>query len=127
MSVHGGTMLGFTVYSIVMLGTAAMLYRFPLLFANWLLRGTTNARTQTAEPQEWYGVGCKLLGLWFIGNNVPSIASTLISLEHNSTSAIAVPLLHLLSEAFGTLWGIVLLIGWRRISAMLTRDTEPTL
>jgi hypothetical protein len=78
---------GYLGWASAMLCGAAIAYRYPLQIANALLRSVPDAASHSTTPDEWFAVGCSLLGLWFSAKAIPAICANLffIAATHPGT------------------------------------------
>jgi hypothetical protein len=124
---RGSPLWGIAIYTVLMIGSAITLYCFSLQVAPVLLKGTSQTREDLAGPAEWFAVGCRLLGLWFLGRNASQLPITLSFLHHNVTSSYEITFLHLLSELLAICLGVFLLTWKQRgvVASIITeRDSE---
>ena len=63
--------------SILALGIAYILWRFPLTIAGKLLAPTAQESTGSASPDLWLAMGCSIMGLWLFASHTPTLVMML--------------------------------------------------
>lgn len=98
-----------------------LLWRFSHNAADWLLNGTNGAAVSPLSADELFVVGCSLLGLWFLGSNVPGLilsTAELIVLTRFS-SADTITVMHAGFELLQLSIGVILLFGSKGIRRLI--------
>jgi len=72
----GGDVLGVIIFvsaSAILLVVCVVLWLFPVGVAGKLLPDADNPPAQPSSADEWFSVGCRLLGLWTVVDTLPSL------------------------------------------------------
>ena len=65
---------GFALVVIV----CGILWAFPLFIARWILPRSVAQPEQSAAFQDWFSVGCSLIGVWILAKAISALASNLL-------------------------------------------------
>ena len=75
---HDVSVLTFAIGAIVIASACAVLWQFPLLVAQRLLPKHAELPVGSPVFEDWFSVGCSLLGVWSLAKAVPALGSFLI-------------------------------------------------
>ena len=75
---HDVSVLTFSIGAIFIALICALLWLFPLLVATRLLPKHTESPTNSPLFEDWFSVGCSLLGVWSLAKSVPALCSYMI-------------------------------------------------
>lgn len=101
----------------IILLTCALLWIFPLFIAKRILPISASFNSQTPEFENWFSVGCTLIGVWLLATALPSLLSyaSVILLDKNPVYELFKTnpnwLLNILFTAFKLIIGIWLFMG----------------
>ena len=120
LSGNDGFSIGYVLVTVFVFFFTFNLYRSPLWVARLLLRDLDIGKIdpQPMSPQGWFPVGRCLLGLWFVGNGLPEVVSTLLLMLNVSKDTNGIP--HLLGAIFTCVCGGILLMGWPKMKGTLS-------
>ena len=108
-----------------MVGICLALWFFPLTIAGKLLPGSDTPPTQGAAPEQWFAVGCSLIGVWALASSLPFVVLYYVPLLHYAGSTegrFAWDLLAVLdfARALGeSLLGLYLLLGAKGLRGLI--------
>lgn len=101
----------------IILLICTLLWNFPLFIAKKILPISASFNSQTPEFENWFSVGCTLIGVWLLATAFPSVLSyaSVIYLDQNSVSQLFKTnpnwLLNILFTTFKLIIGIWLFMG----------------
>jgi hypothetical protein len=66
-----------SLMTMLVLGAAYILWRFPLTIAGGLLARSAERPAESASPDVWLAMGCSIIGLWMFAAHLPTLVMML--------------------------------------------------